>query len=158
LGKEMRGEVVLRVGKDRPGCVRVHCGPFRKSDRTQEAARIIIDSTVDPPTVTIGAPGIRSDENSCGPAVFRPTSLMQRASEVIEQHPAELTKTKVAEEGGGNKQAMLTGIDILRSEGYVETAKGRSGYDVYTSVKPYRETDDEQSDRYANSGNALRTD
>jgi hypothetical protein len=158
LGKDMRGEVVLRVGKDRPGSVRVHCGPFRKSDRTQEAARIIIDSTVDPPTVTIGAPGSRSDENSCGPAVFRPTSLMQRASEVIEQHPGELTKSKVAEEGGGKKQAMLTGIDILRSEGYVETAKGRAGYDVYTSVKPYRETDDEQSDRYANPGNALHTD
>ena len=51
LGRGLRGEVVLRIGKDRPGAVRPHCGSFSKKDRTQEAARIVIDSTVDPPTV-----------------------------------------------------------------------------------------------------------
>ena len=29
----MRGELRLRVGKDRPGRVRPHCGPYHKSDR-----------------------------------------------------------------------------------------------------------------------------
>ena len=45
---------------------------------------------------------------------------MQRASQVIEQHPGELTKNKVAKEAGGNKQATLAAIDILRQEGYVD--------------------------------------
>ena len=78
LGRGLRGEVVLRIGKDRPGAVRPHCGSFSKKDRTQEAARIVIDSTVDPPTVTIGAPGVRRDEDFCEQNAFRPTNLMQR--------------------------------------------------------------------------------
>ena len=45
LGRGMRGEVVLRIAKDRPGAVRPHCGSFSKKDRTQEAARIVVDST-----------------------------------------------------------------------------------------------------------------
>ena len=83
---------------------------------------------------------------------------MQGVSEVIEKQPAELTKNKVAEKAGGKRQSTLLAIDILRSEGYVETTPGQSGHPVYSSVKPYRETDDPQSDRYANPGNASRTD
>jgi hypothetical protein len=37
--------VILRLGKDRPGTIKRHCGPLLNSDRTQEAARIVIDST-----------------------------------------------------------------------------------------------------------------
>jgi AAA domain len=158
LGRGMRGEVLLRVGKDRPGAVRPHCGSFSRKDRTQEAARIIIDSTVDPPQIVIGAPGSRSDEDRGGPKAFRPTSLMQRASEAIEQHAGELTRNQAAKSAGGRKESTLLGIDILIREGYVTSEKGRGGYDVLTSVKPYRETDDEQSDRYVKPGNALRTD
>jgi hypothetical protein len=158
LGRGMRGEVLLRIGKDRPGAVRPHCGSFRKNDRTQEAARITVDSTVDPPQIVIGAPGSRSDEHCDGPKVFRPTNLMQRVSDVIEQHPGALTRNKAAEKAGGKRQSTLAAIDILRSEGYVVTTRGTSGHDVYESVKPYREKDDPQSDRYANPGNVLRTD
>lgn len=153
LGRGMRGEVRLRVGKDRPGRVRPHCGPFRKSDHTQEAARIVIDSTVDPPTVTIGAPGLRRDEDFCEQNAFRPTNLMQRVSEVIEQHQGELTKNQAAKRAGGRKESTLMAIDVLVLEGYVTSAKGRRGYEVLTSAKQYREKDDEQSDRYVNNGN-----
>ena len=155
LGRGLRGEVVLRIGKDRPGAVRAHCGSFRK-DRTQEAARIVIDSPVDRPTLTIGAPGARAgDEDSGGQNAFRPTRLMERASREIEEHPGELTKNKVAEKAGGKKQSTLVAIDTLRNEGYVTTKRGRSGHDVYESVNPYRETDDPQSDRYSNPGNVF---
>ena len=158
LGRGMRGEVVLKIAKDRPGAVRPHCGSFSRRDRTQEAARIVIDSTGESPTVTIGPPNFRGGEDSGGQDAFRPTNLMQRVSEVIEKQPAELTKNKVAEKAGGKKQSTLLATDILRREGYLETTPGQSGHPVYSSVKPYRETDDPQSDRYANPGNALRTD
>ena len=69
LGRGLRGEVVLKIGKDRPGAVREHCGSFSKKDRTQEAARIVVDSTVEPPTVIIEAPEAQSDETICGPTV-----------------------------------------------------------------------------------------
>ncbi len=154
LGRGLRGEMVLRIAKDRPGEVRRHCGSFKNRDRTQEAARITVDSTTDPPMVTIGAPRACSDEDYNGHNGFRPTNLMERASKVIENHPGELTKNRVAQNSGGNKQAALTAVDILRDEEYVITTRGRSGYDVYESVKPYRETDDPLSDRYVNLGNA----
>lgn len=83
---------------------------------------------------------------------------MQRASQAIEQHPRELTKNKVAKEAGGNKQATLAAIDILRDEGYARTTRGRSGHDVYESVNPYREKDDPLSDRYVDLGNASHSD
>ena len=152
LGRGMRGEVVLKIAKDRPGAVRPHCGSFSRRDRTQEAARIVVDSTGESPTVTIGPPSFRGIEDSGGQDAFRPTNLMQRVSEVIEKQPAELTKNKVAEKAGGKKQSTLLAIDILRNEGYLETTRGQSGHPVYSSVKPYRETDDPQADRYANPG------
>lgn len=56
FGRGLCGEVVLRLGKDRPGTLKQHCGPMRKGDRTQEAARIVIDSTGDTTVVTVNPP------------------------------------------------------------------------------------------------------
>lgn len=157
LGRGMCGEIVLRIGKDRPGSVRPHCGSFHRKDRTQEAARVVVDSTGVLPEVTVAPPGIQGSQDSDGQGAFRPTSLMERVSEVIEQHPGELTKNKAAETAGGKKAHTLSAVDILRSEGYVETKPGRNGHPVYTSVKPYRQTDDPLSDQHVNIGNAFRS-
>lgn len=48
IGKGMRGLIVLRIGKDRPGTIRPQCGAWRASDRSQEAVRVVIDSAADP--------------------------------------------------------------------------------------------------------------
>ena len=56
FGQGLCGEVVLRLGKDRPGTLKRHCGPVRKSDKTQEAARVVIDSTGDTTVVTVNPP------------------------------------------------------------------------------------------------------
>ncbi len=63
------------------------------------------------------------------------------SSDVIEQHPGELTKNKVAEKAGGKRQSTLLAVNILYREGYVTSERGRLGHPVYTSLKPYRETD-----------------
>ncbi len=76
---------------------------------------------------------------------------------MIEQHPGELTKNKVSEKAGGKKQFTLLAVDILYREGYVTSERGRSGHPVYTSLKPYLETDDPLSDRYVNLGNAFQS-
>jgi len=84
LGRGLRGVIVLRVAKDRPGSVRESGGAFRKLDRTQEAARVIIDSG-DPESsaVTIQGPRLGGE----GPRAFRPTGLMEKASMIIEEQP-----------------------------------------------------------------------
>jgi hypothetical protein len=126
LGRGLCGEGVLRVGKDRPGNVRSQCGAFSKKDRTQEAARIIVDSTGESPVVTIGPPSCGGGEGSDKKTVFRPTNLMQRVSEVLEKQPGELTKNKAAERAGGRKEYALRAIEILLSEGHLEAKPGRN--------------------------------
>ena len=93
--------------------------------------------------VTIGTPGLRRDEDLCEQNAFRPTNLMQRVSEVIEQHSGELTKNQVAKRVGGRRESTLMAIDVLVFEGYVISAKGWCGYEVLILAKRYREKDDE---------------
>lgn len=40
----VRGEISIRVGKDRPSGVRPYSGGWRQRDRTQEAARVVVDA------------------------------------------------------------------------------------------------------------------
>lgn len=56
LGRGLRGEVILRVAKDRPGAVRSRSGEYRAGDRTQETARVVIDATTKNYTYRIYAP------------------------------------------------------------------------------------------------------
>ena len=157
LGRGLRGVVVMRVGKDRPGAVRALCGRFRSSDRTQEAAKIVVDSTCSPPQVTVEAPSHIGEVEGDQSNEFRPTNLMQRVSETIEQHPGELTKNKAAQAAGGKKAHTLMAIDILAAEDYLITEQGKAGYPVYRSFIPYREKEDKKSDRYVDSGNSSPT-
>lgn len=62
MGKGLVGELQLRIAKDRPGSLRAHGGHWRRSDRTQEFARITIDAT-DPTAlvVTIDGPSQESE-------------------------------------------------------------------------------------------------
>ncbi len=109
LGRGLRGVIVLRVAKDRPGSVRESCGAFRKLDRTQEAARVIIDSG-DPESsaVTIQGPRLGGE----GPRAFRPTELMEKASMIIEEQPG-LPKNILVTQMGSKKSISLQAIDML---------------------------------------------
>ena len=148
LGRGMRGELRLRVGKDRPGSVRPHCGPFRKSDHTQEAARIVIDSTDGPTVITVWPPGNEGDAGQDDD--FRPTNLMERVSRHVEAHPGECTKDGLTKEVTGKKTYLRMAVDILTAEGFLIVGPGkRSGSRVYTSVRQYREADDPLSDSYS---------
>jgi hypothetical protein len=148
FGQGLCGEVVLRLGKDRPGTLKQHCGPARKSDRTQEAARIVIDSTGEHTVVTVHPPKASTADGE-GSEEFRPSHLMERACRVIEDHPRELTRNGVAMGTQGNKEALLTAVDVLEREGYVSRVMVR-GYLRCESVTPYREATDP---RLANSSN-----
>ena len=155
LGRGMWGEVVLRVAKDRPGAVRTHCGSFSRKDRTQEAARIVIDSTDGPTVVTVWPPGNEGDAGQDNN--FRPTTLMERVSRHVEAHPRECTKDALAKEVTGKNTSLRLALDILADDGFLTVEPGkRSGSRVYTSVQPYREADDPLSDSYSDVAQRLR--
>lgn len=141
LGVGMRGAVGLRVGKDRPGQVRNQCGAFRKGDRTQQAARVVIDSTGEQTTVTVEPWESHGPQEATGGA-FRPTHLMQRVSRAMEAAAEPMTKTTAVAAAGGNKATALLAFDILVQEGYLAALPERRRYPLYVSVKPYLESAD----------------
>ena len=84
FGEGLCGEVVLRLGKDRPGTLKRHCGPMRKADKTQEAARVVIDSTGDKTVVTVNPwKGSSADGEPQDREPFRPTYLMEQVSRTM---------------------------------------------------------------------------
>jgi hypothetical protein len=150
LGRGLRGETSLRIGKDRPGGIRGNCGPARQSDKTQEAARVVIDSTGDPPVVTIGMWGDRDAEGEV--KEFRPTNLMARLSQALESSREPRLKTESVMLVEGNKKWLMAAYDLLLGEGYLAKCGTRKGKDLTWSVRVYRETEDPLSDRFVSGG------
>lgn len=156
LGKGMRGELTIRVAKDRPGGVRGACGPPRKSDRTQEAARFILDSTSGSPRAELAVPVYTPDgERSDGATEFRPTHLMEKVSQFCQTQPSWLSKNTIESSVSGNNDAKRTAIDLLHREGYLKAEpNGRGGALRYLHLRPYTKAndgllDDADSDRAA---------
>lgn len=145
LGRGLRGLIVLRVAKDRPGAVRPHCGPFRKSDRTQEAARITVDSTneeiiritIDPPRT---GPAGHDD--------LRPTYLMQKVSELLEQTPDPLSQSVILEHVSGKAEITKKAILTLVKDGFIQIENGPRNSLLHKTVRPYRQELDPASDTF----------
>lgn len=145
LGRGLRGVIALRVAKDRPGFVRGHSGPMRARDRTQETARVVIDSTASSPVVTIEPPRVGVAEGS-GP--WRPTAIMESVSRLLEDAPGPMGINAIEAATRGKADHKRQALAALVSGGYVEVADGPNRSRPHASVKPYRQADDPQSDRY----------
>lgn len=149
LGKNLRGVIVLRVAKDRPGTIRAHCGPMR-ADRTQEASRVVVDSRGDVPVVTVESPAAGSGSN-VAPGAFRPTALMEMVTDTLLLEPG-LTKNKIVERLGRNRKATMQAVDILVAEGNVVVKPGAGSSQHHSVTRPYRQVDDPLSDRFEAAG------
>ena len=145
LGRGMRGSVTMRVAKDRPGGVRPHSGPFRKVDRTQEAARVIVDSTDAEKgiVVTVEPPHQTVDQSGGDPKPPRPTIYMERVSELLETAEQALSANSVVDAIGGRKATVLKAVALLVAEGYVHVEKAG-----HTHVRRYLQSADPASDSY----------
>lgn len=150
LGRGLRGVICLRLGKDRRGGLRGKVGPYRKTDRTQEAARIVIDSTdfetsksvrvtVEPPTSHVG-------EES---APFRPTGLMEKACRILTANGGAMSVGDLDAALGCRKANALEARNALISGGYVSAESGARGTKLLTLIRAYAQADDPQSDKYA---------
>jgi hypothetical protein len=163
VGRGLRGVVVMRVAKDRHGYVRAHSGK-RRPDGTQETARIVVDSTGDGGIqVSVeswkGADGVQAT-----PGTFRPTHLMQQASELLEAAPAALSFRTIddlmrEQNMKGKREFKMAALSVLVAEGYVGRVNGPRNANMHRSIKPYREATDPLSDQYepGNTRPALTT-
>lgn len=148
LGRGLRGVVVLRVAKDRPGFIRGHAGPMRARDRTQEVARVVIDSTGPVPTWTV-EPYHGHDADPDAPATrWRPTALMEAVSAALEAATEPLSFRKLDEAVKGKADHKRTAIAELLTAGFIAIAPGPRNAMLHRSVTPYLQAEDPQSDQF----------
>ena len=160
IGRGMRGVITLRVAKDRPGMVRPNAGKWRSSDRSQEAARIVVDSTagdgrihvtIDPPRGTVAD---TSDGVEDAGKPFRPTGIMEKISRLLEAASEPLTRKSViaALKDDGVKarqQTVYDAINHLVSEGFADSCEAPNGKpQPVRHVAPYRQNLDPESDAF----------
>ncbi len=146
IGAGMRGRLALRVGKDRPGGVRPHAGPWRKGDRTQEAAVITLDSTVpgrtvatvDPPRTPSAPPGQHDGQHGGSP--WRPTFLMEKVSQLLEDG-GPTSGRGVLDGVRGRDDNVRAAIAALIDGKYV-SADGpkKGGHPMLVSLRPFRQS------------------
>ena len=130
------GKLRIKIDKDRLGAVRTH--------HPAQAGEFVLDSTAGDRTVaTIKAPSVTGTDGK----PFRPTVLMERVSDLLEQIAPEGASTRsVRAEVSGNNKAIDTALQRLVEEGYATVETGPRGAVVHRFQGAYREADDPQSD------------
>jgi hypothetical protein len=151
LGRGLRGITVMRIGKDRHGYVRGESGPMRKTDRTQETARVVIDSTVNPdrPSVTVEP---WSDRTSSASPAFRPTTLMEHISDALMIEPSPLSFRSIGERVKGKQEYIRDALGVLVAEGFVTRTDGPRGSHLHALARSYKQHTDPLSDGYRGQG------
>jgi hypothetical protein len=150
FGQGMIGSIVMRVGKDRPGGVRPHAKAEHRRDRTQEVARVTVDSKTVPGTIqlVVGCPeGSTADAASSTFDRNRPTTVMEEVSRIIEEN-GPLTGTRLENLAPRGASIVRTARKVLQREGYLVQAKDDRGYDAWATSRPYRAAEDEASADY----------
>lgn len=143
IGKGMRGLVVLRIGKDRPGTIRPQCGAWRASDRSQEAARVVIDSSADPGRIRweFQPPTSHVGDAPEPERRYTPTGAMERVSKLLEERGSmsitDLAVVLAARHSRPEKE-FRDAVRILAVADHVRVDRG-----TVTHVRPYHQPGDE---------------
>lgn len=115
------GSLSLRVTKDRPGGVRRDAGMYRKSDRTQEAAIINVDSTQYPIVTTIRKP-LQEEEL----VKIRHDDLQLAIARCVGENPnlgvRELLSL-IDVKGSNDKNVKSDAIRLMVRDGYLNKSK-----------------------------------
>lgn len=155
IGQGMKGVIELWVGKDRPGAVRGHCGTYRKSDRTQLAARVVLDSTGSTSVVTVEPPDGPSHDGDVGNGAWR-SDLTERARRAIEQRPRS-TKSAIAKALGGNRSRAMEVIDDLVRAGDVSVEDGPRRAQLLT-IKEFQDAGNQSPVEMTGTGSGSYTE
>lgn len=153
LGRGMRGEITIKLAKDRNGYLGEHCAPpNNKNDRLREAARISVDSTnPERMLITVGKPTNLPINGE--PADTKPTWIMERVCEVLKRDGGWSGVNKVYmwlkdDKVGARKSTVSEALEELRAAGHVELRSGPRGSNEYIYRSSYWERDDPESSNY----------
>jgi bifunctional DNA primase/polymerase-like protein/AAA domain-containing protein len=164
LGRGMRGELLLWLGKDREGAIKPHQVDYNPKTRLGKIAKIVVDSRVSgtikvellPPTSdTSGERGTHADPL----APLWP--LMQKISEaLLESRTAgndEPQKTATLQKIGGNKGKLDDAFEALRRRGYVKVRQ-QGNVKRVRLVQPFWEANARLGEQGPASGSQPRAD
>jgi hypothetical protein len=128
LGRGLRGELLISVGKDRPGGVRGFAGSMNPRDRTQPVAVFVLDSTGDQLTARLEL----ADDT---PRLARPEALLHDVAQWVAQNPGA---SAAAIESGvtGKAQRVRDALKVLVNEGYLRYDINGRGKRYYC-INPY---------------------
>lgn len=130
FGRGMTGRLKLTVDKDRPGHVRAH------SAAAKNAGTVVLQSRKDGTVaVHIEAPDLRPPAER-GP--WRPTTLMERASRLLEDFPDGLSGNAVEKQLGGTREHVRAALAALVEDRYAKREPGARGALLHVSTRPYR--------------------
>ncbi|MEE1295685.1 MAG: bifunctional DNA primase/polymerase [Bifidobacterium sp.] len=153
LGKGLKGEITIKLAKDRNGYLSEHCAPANRNDRLREAARITVDSTDrDRVQVTIGKPTmlpVAGEE----PKKTKPTWVMERISRMLKTEGGWNSVNKIdkwlREDGKGVRHStVMEALDLLLEGKFVQRQTGAKRANEYRYERLYSEMDDPESDNY----------
>ena len=156
IGKGMAGIITLRIGKDRPGEIRAHCGAWRATDRSQEAAAITIDSTGDHGPgihVHIGPPTTSVTDRTGDDGPFKPTAVMEKISRLLEatREPLSFRQLEQAyrDDGGrAKRQTFADAVNLLADGKHIAEEPGPRNARMFRSANVYRQRTDPESDAF----------
>jgi hypothetical protein len=119
------GSLTMRVTKDRPGYIRKIAGMWRKSDRTQEAAVFVIDSTRPLMQYSITVPLLEDELES--------NKEFKKSKEIVEfihNHPG-CTRRLIQEGVAGSKDAIGERISDLITGGWIDNKGNDRSFILY---------------------------
>jgi hypothetical protein len=119
------GTLTMRVTKDRPGFVRKISGMWRKSDRTQEAATITIDSTKAQMQYLIAVPLLENELEA-----NKEFKKSKEIAEFIHNHPGA-TRRIVQDGVQGSKELIGERISDLLTGGWIENKGNERSFILY---------------------------
>ena len=122
------GSLSIRKTKDRPGAVAEVCGMWRKSDRTQEAAVITMDSSRESHIVLVIAPPLMEEE-----VLSIRHEKMDAAIATYIHSNAGASKRMVIAGVTGDDKAIAIRIDELVLEGIIQNQGSSKGYSLHVS-------------------------
>ena len=164
LGVGLDGLLTIRVSKDRPGSVRPHGGTWRKTDRTQEAARLHVDSTTGDGAVTITLqPPLDGDiQDARNNAPFRPTKVMEKVSRILETMREEMSLRAILDaykQSGAKakRDTIIEAVNLLQEDGWIVEKEGPRGARMFRSARVYRPGADPHSDEFEGDLDAYNT-
>ncbi|WP_426986541.1 AAA family ATPase [Pseudarthrobacter sp. Y6] len=133
-GVGMIGRIALRIGKDRPGQVRPNAGTWRKSDRTQEIAVAVFDST-EPGKIHYRLEAPRSLDEGSG-TNWQPTALMEQISQALQDSGKALSFRSINACVRGKRETIEKAITDLVQLGHIRIDQGPRNSHLHHLIHP----------------------